>query len=142
MISWKKDHFSLLSFLEILNFWILKNLEIDTFHRNGKMPSFLWLKNHLLYANLTTRCQKVENIALQTNLNYYQIWLAEKLSTWLLSSGQDFNKKFLDSKHGLKVYFKPSRKNQNFLFLPLPSKLASLKNDHLTQKSICTPSRS
>jgi hypothetical protein len=32
------------------------------------MPSFLWLKNHLLYANLTTRCQKVENIALQTNL--------------------------------------------------------------------------
>jgi hypothetical protein len=64
-------------------------------------------------------------------LNYYQIWLAEKLSTWLLSSGQDFSKKFLDSKHVLKVYFKPSRKNQNFLFLPLCSELVWLKILHL-----------
>ena len=39
----------------------------------------------------------------------------------MLSSGQDFGKTFLDSKHVLKVYFKPSRKNQKFLFLPLPS---------------------
>jgi hypothetical protein len=37
------------------------------------MLSFLLLKNHLLYANLTTRCQKVEKIAWQTNSNYYQI---------------------------------------------------------------------
>ena len=36
---------------------------------------------------------------------------SEKLSTWLLSSGQDFGKNFLDSKHVLKVYFKPSRQN-------------------------------
>ena len=133
MISWKNNHFTQLTFFEILNFWILKNLKIDIFHRNGKMLTFLLLKNHLLYANLTTRCQKVEKIAWQTNSNYYQIWQAEKLSTWLLSSGQDFDKKFLDSKHVLKVYFKPSRKNQNFWFLPLPSKLASLTNDHLSQ---------
>ena len=32
----------------------------------------------------------------------------------------------------LKVYFKPSRKNLDFGFLPLPSKPAWLKNDHLT----------
>ena len=30
----------------------------------------------------------------------------------MLSSEQDFGKKFLDSKHVLKVYLKPSRKNQ------------------------------
>ena len=42
-------------------------------------------------------------------------------SIWLLSSGQDFGKKFLDSKHVLKVYFKPRRKNQKKIFLPLPS---------------------
>jgi hypothetical protein len=41
----------------------------------------------------------------------------------LLSSGQDFGKKFLDSKHVLKVYLKPSRKIQFFLFLPLSSVL-------------------
>ena len=37
------------------------------------------------------------------------------MSTWLLSSGQDFGKKFLDSKHVLKVYFKPSRKKSGLL---------------------------
>jgi hypothetical protein len=67
LISWKNNHFTLLTFFEILNFWILKNLKIDIFHQNGKMPSFLWLKNNSLYANLTTRCQKVENILLRTN---------------------------------------------------------------------------
>ena len=33
--------------------------------------------------------------------------LKNRVSTWLLSSGQDLGKKFLDSKHVLKVYFKP-----------------------------------
>jgi hypothetical protein len=75
--------------------------------------------------------KKLNSLCCRRTQNNYQIWLVEKLSTWLLSSGQDFNKKFLDSKHVLKVYFKPGRKNQNFWFLPLPSKLASLKNDHL-----------
>ena len=51
----------------------------------------------------------------------------------MLSSGKDFNKNFLDSKHVLKVYFKPSRKNQDFLFLPLQSKPRSMKNDHLSK---------
>ena len=50
----------------------------------------------------------------------------------MLSSGQDFDKNFLDSKHFLKVYFKPSRKNQDFLFLPLLLKPVSLANGHLT----------
>ena len=59
--------------------------------------------------------------------NYYQIWQGEKLTTWLLSSGQDFGKNFLDSKHVLKVYFKPSRKNPYFLFLPLSSQPVWLK---------------
>ena len=40
------------------------------FPRNGKTPSFLLLKNHLLYPNLTTRCQKVEKIVRQTNSIY------------------------------------------------------------------------
>ena len=38
----------------------------------------------------------------------------------MLSSGQEFDEKFLDSKHVLKVYFKPSRKNKIFVFLPDP----------------------
>ena len=51
----------------------------------------------------------------------------------MLSSGQDFGKNFLDSKHVLKVYFKPSRKNPDFyfLFLPLSSELVWLKTRHL-----------
>ena len=34
-------------------------------------------------------------------------WNTEKLSAWLLSSGQDFGKSYLNSKHVLKVCFKP-----------------------------------
>jgi hypothetical protein len=49
----------------------------------------------------------------------------------LLSLGQEFDEKFLDSKHVLKVYFKPSRENQDFGFLPLPSKLVRLTNPYL-----------
>ena len=33
------------------------------------------------------------------------------MRTWFLSSGQDFDKNFLESKHVLKVYFKPSKKS-------------------------------
>ena len=51
--------------------------------------------------------------------------------TWLLSSGQEFDEKFLDSKHVLKVYFKPSRKNRKNLLLPLSSELLWLKILHL-----------
>jgi hypothetical protein len=50
----------------------------------------------------------------------------------LLSSGQEFDEKFLDSKHVLKVYFKPSRKKINFVFLPLPILPVRLKILHLT----------
>ena len=49
----------------------------------------------------------------------------------MLSSGQDFDKNIFDSKHVLKVYFKPSRKNPDFIFLPLPSKPVWLKNPYL-----------
>ena len=49
----------------------------------------------------------------------------------MLSSGQDFSKKFLDSKHVLKVYLKPSRKKIFFSFLPLSSELVRLKILHL-----------
>ena len=49
----------------------------------------------------------------------------------MLSSGQDFGKKFLDSKHVLKVYLKPSRKKFFFSFLPLPSLLVWLKIPYL-----------
>ena len=38
---------------------------------------------------------------------------------------------FLDSNHVLKVYFKPSRKNQDFLFLPLCSVPVWLKIRYL-----------
>jgi hypothetical protein len=63
--------------------------------------------------------------------NYYQIWQIEKLSTWLINSGQDFGKKFFDSNNVINVYFKPSRKNSDFLFLPLPSEHVWLKIHHL-----------
>ena len=55
------------------------------------------------------------------------------LKNWLLSSGQDFGKKFLDSKHVLKVYLKPSRKNPKISFLPLCSELVRLKILHLNR---------
>ena len=50
----------------------------------------------------------------------------------MLSSGQDFGKKFLDSKHVLKVYLKHSRKNPKISFLPFCSELVRLKILHLT----------
>jgi hypothetical protein len=53
----------------------------------------------------------------------------------LLSSGQEFDKTFLDSKHVLKVYFKPSRKNKDFVFLPVPILPGWLKILHLKDKS-------
>jgi hypothetical protein len=49
----------------------------------------------------------------------------------LLSSEQEFDEKFLDSKHVLKVYFKPSRKNKDFVFLPVPILPGWLKVLHL-----------
>jgi hypothetical protein len=49
----------------------------------------------------------------------------------LLSSGQEFDEKILDSKHVLKVYFKPSRKKKYFVFLPLPILPVRLKILHL-----------
>ena len=76
------------------------------------------------------QCQK-KKIRGTMSENFRGRQQAEKVSTWLLSSGQDFSKNFLDLKHVLKVYFKPSWKNQEFLFLPLPSKPVSMKNDHL-----------
>ena len=99
-----------------------------------------WLKNHLLYPNLTTRYQNVENSGLQTNLKLLINLIFWKLA-YLISqcSGQDFDKNFLDSKHVLKAYFKPSRKNQHFGFLPPPSKDASMKNDHLSNSAYIKP---
>ena len=52
----------------------------------------------------------------------------------MLSSGQEFDEKFLDSKHVLKVYFKPSRKNKDFVFLPVPILPGWLKIPHLIDK--------
>ena len=51
--------------------------------RKKKLP-FLLLKNHLLYSNLTTRCQKVEKIVGPDKL---------KLLANLTGSGQVFDKK-------------------------------------------------
>ena len=50
-----------------------------------------------------------------------------------LSVGQEFDKKFLNSTHVLKVYFKLNRKNPDFVFLPLPTLPASVKNGHLCE---------
>ena len=52
--------------------------------------------------------------------NYWQIWQAENWRTSYLSSGQDYDKNVLDSKHVLKVYFKLIRKYEYFVFLPDP----------------------
>ena len=49
----------------------------------------------------------------------------------MLSSGQEFDEKVLDSKHVLKVIFKPSRKNKDLLFLPDPILAGWLKIVHL-----------
>ena len=59
---------------------------------------------------------KFLNLTLNLPANFWKllIWQTEKLSTWLLSSGQDFGKKSIVSKHILKVYSKPSRKNPDF----------------------------
>ena len=77
--------------------------------RKGKTLLLKWLKNNLLYPNLTTKCQKVKK---------------------MMGSGPDFNKYFLDQ-----VYFKPSRKNQDFLFLPLPSNWGASKVQHFQADS-------
>jgi hypothetical protein len=76
-----------------------------------------------LYANLTTRCQNVET---NNKFNRLKIGVPDFSAQDRIST-----KNFLDSKHVLKVYFKPSRINQDFLFLPLPSKPVSMKNYHL-----------
>ena len=44
--------------------------------------------------------------------------------------------------HVLKVYFKPSRKNPDFGFLPLPSKLVWLKNSYLSKNKFKNKIRS
>ena len=51
----------------------------------------------------------------------------------MLSSGQEFDEKFLDSKHVLKVYFKPSRKKNilyfyHFLFCLSGSRIILRRN--------------
>ena len=82
---------------------------------------------------MTTRCQNVENrlpnmfLKLLTNLIKLKIGAAD-FST---SLGPEFDKIFLDSLHVSNMKFKPSWKNPDFGFLPLPSKPVWLKNDHL-----------
>jgi hypothetical protein len=114
---------------KIEKIFFLKKLKImmGLFHRNGKMLLFYCLKIFYYIQPWPPDVKKLKKMCGRRT----QIWQAEKLITWLLSSGQDFDITFLDSKHVLKVYFKPSRKNQDFSFLPLPSKLASMKNGHL-----------
>ena len=46
---------------------------------------------------------------------------------------QEFDEKFLDSKHVLKVYFKPISKNKDFVFLPVPILPFWLKIGHLSK---------
>ena len=53
----------------------------------------------------------------------------------ILSLGREFDKKFLDLKHVLKVYFKPSKKNPDFGFLSLSSKPIWLKIDYLNERN-------
>jgi hypothetical protein len=50
----------------------------------------------------------------------------------LLSSGQEFDEKFLVSKHVLKVNFKARRKKKYFVFLPVPILPGQLKIRHLS----------
>jgi hypothetical protein len=49
----------------------------------------------------------------------------------LLSSGQEFDERFLDSKHVLKVNCKPSRKNKDLVSLQVPILPGWLKILHL-----------
>ena len=58
---------------------------------------------------------------------------ARKLSIWLLSSGQDFGKNLIASKHVLMVYFKPSRKNPDFF--NFTTVLCACLTDNLPLKS-------
>ena len=45
----------------------------------------------------------------------------DRLKNWVPDcSGQEFDEKILVSEHVLKVYFKPSRQNKDFVFLPDP----------------------
>ena len=52
---------------------------------------------------------------------------AEKWCTCYLSSWQEFDENFLDSKH----LFKSSRKNKDFVFLPVPILPVWVKIGHL-----------
>ena len=58
----------------------------------------------------------LSNLDHQMSKSWKPIAAYELETTWLLSLGQHLAKKVLDSKHVLKVYFMPSRKNQRILF--------------------------
>ena len=57
--------------------------------------------------------------------------LKSGICTWYFSSGKEFDENLLDSKHVLKVFFKPSRKKKDFVFLPVPILPVWLKIGHL-----------
>ena len=60
----------------------------------------------------------------------------------MLSSGQDFGKKFVVSKHILKVYFKPSRKKPDLFFIfstllcPYPNENVPLLRPYFIPKTM------
>ena len=76
---------------------------------------------------LPKSCPELSNQVLSFSACQIYYWFQVRV----LQSGQDFGKKFLVSKHVLKVYFKSSRKNPDVLFLPLCSVLVWLKIRHL-----------
>jgi hypothetical protein len=93
-----------------------ENFFFNKTQNNGLFISPKW-KNAILEMSLKSFIMsKLDQEMSSIWIQVAQIWHAEKLSTWLLSSGQEFDEKFLDSKHVLK----PSRKNKDFIFLPVP----------------------
>ena len=87
---------------------------------------------------MTTRCQKAENRLPDTSLRLLTNFVSWKLAQLIFKNKTRIRQKVLRLKTWPQGDLKPSRKNRDFGFLPIPSKPAWLKNDHLTQTQLWT----
>ena len=69
-----------------------------------------------MYCDLCSQYIQVWKLFKGGNYSRAETIRGNKVCTKFFSSGQEFDEKFLKSKHVLKVFFKPSRKNKDFIF--------------------------
>ena len=108
---------------------------LDESGKNQKSWFFLLCLKYTLRKCFDSKILSVAEQSGNQFLSSPNLLVVGKLKNWLPDcSATD---RILESKHFLKVYFKHSRKNQDFWFLPLSSKPGSMKKDHLNI-SICS----